>query len=177
MSEARPVSRSLPSLLRYRPGPLLAAGASCMTPPAGEEVLRPGGRLHLMVQGSNQVALRLACIGDEMDLCFRGLQLAQLPGMVPYLLGPSLSSLGPQVPPARACRELLPVLLLLGLLLSRALPVPEAPVRPVRGGAGPRPLNPSWRWPAPGGSVLWTVVFPDEISFFIFKLKIVLGHC
>ncbi|VTJ70388.1 Hypothetical predicted protein [Marmota monax] len=88
MSEARPVSRSL---LRYRPGPLLAAGASCMTPPMGEEVLRLGGNLHLMVQGSNQVALRLACIGDEMDLCFRGLQLAQLPGMAMHSLALSYS--------------------------------------------------------------------------------------
>nr|XP_040132958.1 bcl-2-interacting killer [Ictidomys tridecemlineatus] len=146
MSEARPVSRSL---LRYRPGPLLAAGASCLTPPAGEEALRPGGRLHLMVQGSHQVALRLACIGDEMDLCFQDLQLAQLPGMAMHSLALSysqarvtgvlrslaqgLASLrenmwfwrpaapSTRVPPARACRELLPVLLLLGLLLSRAL--------------------------------------------------------
>ncbi|KAG3290786.1 hypothetical protein H1C71_012095 [Ictidomys tridecemlineatus] len=102
-----------------------------------------------MVQGSHQVALRLACIGDEMDLCFQDLQLAQLPGMAMHSLALSysqarvtgvlrslaqgLASLrenmwfwrpaapSTRVPPARACRELLPVLLLLGLLLSRAL--------------------------------------------------------
>uniref|UniRef100_A0A8D2ARA3 Uncharacterized protein n=1 Tax=Sciurus vulgaris TaxID=55149 RepID=A0A8D2ARA3_SCIVU len=91
MSEARPVSRNLlvESLLYAQPpGPLLAAGAPGMTEAEGDPDLVE------CLEGSNQVALRLACIGDEMDLRLRGPRLAQLPGMAMHSLAVSYSQAG-----------------------------------------------------------------------------------
>nr|XP_045007429.1 bcl-2-interacting killer isoform X2 [Jaculus jaculus] len=80
MSEARPISGDVftETFLHQQ-----ALGAPVITEPVGEEDLPPVGDLDLMecLEGSNQVALRLACIGDEMDLRLRSPRLVQLPGM------------------------------------------------------------------------------------------------
>lgn len=143
MSEARPVARDVLETLLYEP--LLATGALGETQPSRGEDLHPPGDTNLVgcLEGSNLVALRLACIGDEMDLRLRSPGLAQLPGRAMHSLavtysqmglwgvlrslGHGLASLGdmwtwrrPAAPawvsPSRACRRLLPVVLMVLLL-------------------------------------------------------------
>ncbi|XP_005379490.2 PREDICTED: bcl-2-interacting killer [Chinchilla lanigera] len=148
MSEARPVTRDpLMEAPPYEPlpGPLLAEGALGVTQPLRGEDLGPPGDTNLVgcLEGSSLVALRLACIGDEMDLRLRGPRLAQLPGRAVHSLAVAYSQTGlwgvlrrltcgltslrdvwawgrlvsrAWVSPGRACRRLLPVLLLLLLL-------------------------------------------------------------
>ncbi|XP_069909111.1 bcl-2-interacting killer isoform X1 [Oryctolagus cuniculus] len=93
MSEVRPGSRDLfqEALLDEQvPEPLLTAEVPGLTRPVEE------GDLDLMecLEGSNQVALRLAYIGDEMDLHVRGLHLAQLPGVAMHSLAFTYSQTG-----------------------------------------------------------------------------------
>ncbi|XP_008842960.1 bcl-2-interacting killer isoform X2 [Nannospalax galili] len=153
MSETRPMARGLfiETLLQEQLLlPPVAPGAPGMTEPVGEEDLSPMEDLDLMecLEGSNQVALRLACIGDEMDLHLRSPHLTQLPGIAMHSLAVtyrqtgirgvlrslthSLCSLGESiwswrfltpviwVSPDQACRQLLPLVLLV-LLLGGAL--------------------------------------------------------
>ncbi|XP_023558227.1 bcl-2-interacting killer [Octodon degus] len=99
MSEARPITRDLlmetqlPELL---PRPLLAQGAMRMTQPLQGEDLGSSGVTGLVecLEGSNLVALRLACIGDEMDLRFRSPRLAHLPGRAMHSLAVTYSQTG-----------------------------------------------------------------------------------
>ncbi|XP_008576752.1 PREDICTED: bcl-2-interacting killer [Galeopterus variegatus] len=91
MSEVRRLYGDLflESLL-YEPGPdLPTMEIPVMTDPpeehfhALEEDFDPLEDFDIMtcIEGRDQVALRLACIGDEMDLRLRSPRLAQLPGM------------------------------------------------------------------------------------------------
>ncbi|XP_012493419.1 PREDICTED: bcl-2-interacting killer [Propithecus coquereli] len=87
MSEVRPVSTDL--LMETFPfehllDPLILEVLSIMD---NEENPDPSGCL----EDSDEVALRLACIGDEMDLCLRSPRLAWLPGMTMHSLGLALS--------------------------------------------------------------------------------------
>ncbi|XP_063099988.1 bcl-2-interacting killer isoform X1 [Cavia porcellus] len=149
MSEAKPVARDPlmeTPLFEPPPGPLLAEGALGVTQPLWAEDLSPPGDTNLMecVEGSSLVALRLACIGDEMDLRLRSPRLAQLPGRAVHSLAITYSQMGlwgvlgrltlslaslrdnvwacgrpasrAWVSPRWTCRWLLPVLLLLLLL-------------------------------------------------------------
>ncbi|XP_004845500.1 bcl-2-interacting killer [Heterocephalus glaber] len=148
MSEARPVTRDLlMETLLYEPlpGPLLATGALAVMHPFRGEDLSPPGDTDLVgcLEGSSLMALRLACIGDEMDLRLRAPRLAQLPGRAVHSLAitysqmglwgvlrsltPGLTSLRDMWPwghlaphawvsPGWACRQLLPVVLLVLLL-------------------------------------------------------------
>ncbi|XP_069909114.1 bcl-2-interacting killer isoform X4 [Oryctolagus cuniculus] len=123
MSEVRPGSRDLfqEALLDEQvPEPLLTAEVPGLTRPVEE------GDLDLMecLEGSNQVALRLAYIGDEMDLHVRGLHLAQLPGVAMHSqtgftgvlgsVGLHLASLVELWSPWASLEPLLLLLLLLG---------------------------------------------------------------
>ncbi|XP_063099989.1 bcl-2-interacting killer isoform X2 [Cavia porcellus] len=94
MSEAKPVARDPlmeTPLFEPPPGPLLAEGALGVTQPLWAEDLSPPGDTNLMecVEGSSLVALRLACIGDEMDLRLRSPRLAQLPGRAVHRCPPA----------------------------------------------------------------------------------------
>uniref|UniRef100_A0A8C5KS51 BCL2-interacting killer n=1 Tax=Jaculus jaculus TaxID=51337 RepID=A0A8C5KS51_JACJA len=93
MSEARPISGNVftETFLHQQ-----ALGAPVITEPVGEEDLPPVGDLDLMecLEGSNQVALRLACIGDEMDLRLRSPRLVQLPGMAMHSLAVTYGQTG-----------------------------------------------------------------------------------
>nr|XP_020029776.1 bcl-2-interacting killer isoform X2 [Castor canadensis] len=146
MSEARPITRDLfieTLLYEQLPGPPLAAGVSSMTESLGTLDL-----IHCL-EGSNQMALRLASIGDEMDLRLRSPRLAQLPGMAMHSLALTYSQTGVRgvlrnfihglthlwenmrswrlptpstwVFPDQVCRQLLPSVLLAVLLLGGIL--------------------------------------------------------
>ncbi|XP_069855817.1 bcl-2-interacting killer isoform X2 [Dipodomys merriami] len=148
MSEAGSVTRDLfikTLLYQQMPGPRSAAGLFPITEPVGEEVWDPMDCL----EGSNQVALWLVCIGDEMDQRLRSPRLAQLPGMAIHSLALTYSQMSvrgvlrrlirgvahlrahirawrPPVPrlqvsPGQVRRQLLPAVLLAALLLRGAL--------------------------------------------------------
>ncbi|XP_029326007.1 bcl-2-interacting killer isoform X2 [Mus caroli] len=85
MSEARLMARDVIKTVPHDqvPQPPVASEAPSMKEPVAGENLSPVRDVDLMecVEGRNQVALRLACIGDEMDLCLRSPRLVQLPGI------------------------------------------------------------------------------------------------
>ncbi|XP_062058720.1 bcl-2-interacting killer isoform X2 [Lepus europaeus] len=99
MSEVRPGSWDLfqEGLLdEQAPEPLLTAEVPSLTRPMEEGDVDPTVDLALMecLEGSNQVALRLAYIGDQMDLHVRGLHLAQLPSVAMHSLAFAYSQTG-----------------------------------------------------------------------------------
>ncbi|XP_062946114.1 bcl-2-interacting killer-like [Cynocephalus volans] len=90
MFEVRRICRDLfmETLLYEQVLDPLTMEVPCMTEPMEEdfgplEVFNPLEKFDLMesLEGSDQVALWLAFIGDEMDLHLRSHRLAQLPGM------------------------------------------------------------------------------------------------
>lgn len=91
---ARDVIKTLPQ--DQVPQPSVASGDPRMKEPVVGENLSPVRGLDLMecVEGRSQVALRLACIGDEMDLCLRSPRLVQLPGIAMHRLAVTYSQLG-----------------------------------------------------------------------------------
>ncbi|XP_051015370.1 bcl-2-interacting killer [Acomys russatus] len=94
MSEATDLIKTL--LQDQVPQPPMASGAPSMKETAGGENLSLVRDLDLMecLEGRNQVALRLAYIGDEMDLCLRSPRLAQLPEIAMYRLATTYSQTG-----------------------------------------------------------------------------------
>ncbi|XP_008061649.1 bcl-2-interacting killer [Carlito syrichta] len=99
MSEARPISRDpfSETLLYEQLREPLTVEVLGLThsgeDPDPEEDPDPVEDFGLMecIEGSDEVALRLACIGDEMDLCLRSSRLAQLPEMAMHSLGLALT--------------------------------------------------------------------------------------
>lgn len=77
------------------PQPPVAPGPPSVKEPAEEDV-SPVRDLDLVecLEYRNQVALRLAYIGDEMDLCLRSPRLAQLPGIAMHRLAVTYSQTG-----------------------------------------------------------------------------------
>ncbi|XP_036063690.1 bcl-2-interacting killer [Onychomys torridus] len=98
MSEARLMARDLIKTVLHDqvPRPSVAAGAPSMKEPVEEENISPVGDLDLTecLEDRNQVAQRLAYIGDEMDLCLRSPRLAQLPGIAMHRLAVTYSQMG-----------------------------------------------------------------------------------
>ncbi|XP_028644614.1 bcl-2-interacting killer [Grammomys surdaster] len=98
MSEARLMARDIIKTLPQDqvPQPSVASGAPSMKEPVGGENVSSVRDLDLMecLEGRNQVALRLACIGDEMDLCLRSPRLVQLPGIAMHRLAVTYSQTG-----------------------------------------------------------------------------------
>lgn len=78
------------------PQPSVAPGLPSMKEPVEEEHVSPVRDLDLMecLEYRNQVALRLAYIGDEMDQCVRSPRLAQLPGIAMHRLAVTYSQTG-----------------------------------------------------------------------------------
>lgn len=78
------------------PQPPVASGATSMKEPVEGENLSPVRDLNLMecLEGRSQVALRLARIGDELDLCLRSPRLVQLPGIAMHRLAVTYSQTG-----------------------------------------------------------------------------------
>ncbi|XP_055482801.1 bcl-2-interacting killer isoform X2 [Psammomys obesus] len=81
--------------LPHEQGPV-ASGAPSVKETGGGENVSPMRDLDLeeCLEGRNRVALRLACIGDEMDLCLRSPRLAQLPGIAMHRLTVTYSQMG-----------------------------------------------------------------------------------
>ncbi|XP_060244912.1 bcl-2-interacting killer isoform X1 [Meriones unguiculatus] len=97
MSEARLTATDLKTLLHEQgPQPPVASGAPSLKETGGGESVSPMRDLDLeeCLEGRNRVALRLACIGDEMDLCLRSPRLAQLPGIAMHRLTVTYSQMG-----------------------------------------------------------------------------------
>ncbi|ELW64498.1 bcl-2-interacting killer [Tupaia chinensis] len=142
MSAARPLPADLllePHLFEQLVEILSTMEVPGMTEPT--EGLAPAEDLDLLgclMEDRDQVALRLACIGDEMDLRLRSPRLAQLPGMAMHSLGlavtynqtgvrgvfrslanslGSLRQIRTWVTPGQVCRQALPAMLLLLLLV------------------------------------------------------------
>lgn len=78
------------------PQPPVAPGAPSVKEPVEEENISSMRDLDLVecLEDRDQVALRLAYIGDEMDLCLRGPRLAQLPGIAMHRLAVTYSQMG-----------------------------------------------------------------------------------
>ncbi|XP_038200177.1 bcl-2-interacting killer [Arvicola amphibius] len=97
MSEARLMARDLIKTVLHDevPQPPVAPG-----PPSVKEPMEEHGSpvrdqdLVECLEYRNQVALRLAYIGDEMDLCLRSRRLAQLPGIAMHRLAVTYSQTG-----------------------------------------------------------------------------------
>uniref|UniRef100_A0A8C2QMK2 BCL2-interacting killer n=1 Tax=Cricetulus griseus TaxID=10029 RepID=A0A8C2QMK2_CRIGR len=146
MSEARLMARDLiiKTVLHDQvPRPPVAPGA-----PSMKDSMRDLDLVECL-ENRNQVALRLAYIGDEMDLCLRGPRLAQLPGIAMHRLAVNYSQTGARgifrslirgltnlrekiwswrvltpgtwVSPDQARGQLFPMVLLVLLLLGEAL--------------------------------------------------------
>uniref|UniRef100_A0A8C8U1G0 Bcl-2-interacting killer n=1 Tax=Peromyscus maniculatus bairdii TaxID=230844 RepID=A0A8C8U1G0_PERMB len=90
MSEARLMARDLIKTVLHDqvPRPPVAPGAPSMKEPVRDLDLAE------CLEDRNQVALRLAYIGDEMDLCLRSPRLAQLPGIAMHRLAVTYSQTG-----------------------------------------------------------------------------------
>ncbi|CAH6791277.1 bcl-2-interacting killer [Phodopus roborovskii] len=97
MSETRLMARDLIKTVLHDqvPRPPVAPGTPNMKEPVEEEN-SPMRDLDLVecLEARDQVALRLAYIGDEMDLCLQGPRLAQLPGIAMHRLAVSYSQVG-----------------------------------------------------------------------------------
>ncbi|XP_032746787.1 bcl-2-interacting killer [Rattus rattus] len=98
MSEARLMARDIIKTLPHDqvPQPAVVSGAPSMKEPVGVEDVSPVRDLDFMrcLESRNQVALRLACIGDEMDRCLRSPRLVQLPGIAMHRLAATYSQTG-----------------------------------------------------------------------------------
>ncbi|XP_041528409.1 bcl-2-interacting killer [Microtus oregoni] len=98
MSEARLMARDLIKTVLHDqvPQPPVAPGPPSVKEPVEEEHVSPVRDLDLVecLEYRNQVALRLAYIGDEMDLCLRSPRLAQLPGIAMHRLAVTYSQTG-----------------------------------------------------------------------------------
>ncbi|CAO2601419.1 Bcl-2-interacting killer [Lemmus lemmus] len=90
MSEARLMARDLIKTVLHDqvPQPPVAPG-----PPSVKDPVRDLDLVECL-EHRNQVALRLAYIGDEMDLCLRSPHLAQLPGIAMHRLAVTYSQTG-----------------------------------------------------------------------------------
>ncbi|XP_006520417.1 bcl-2-interacting killer isoform X2 [Mus musculus] len=90
MSEARLMARDVIKTVPHDqvPQPPVASETPSMKEPVRDVDLME------CVEGRNQVALRLACIGDEMDLCLRSPRLVQLPGIAIHRLAVTYSRTG-----------------------------------------------------------------------------------
>ncbi|XP_005354496.1 bcl-2-interacting killer [Microtus ochrogaster] len=98
MSEARLMARDLIKTVLHDqvPQPPVAPGPPSVKEPVEAEHVSPVRDLDLVecLEYRNQVALRLAYIGDEMDLCLRSPRLAQLPGIAMHRLAVTYSQTG-----------------------------------------------------------------------------------
>ncbi|KAK7801497.1 hypothetical protein U0070_010541 [Myodes glareolus] len=98
MSEGRLMARDLIKTVLHDQVPQspVAPGPPSVKEPVEEEHVSPVRDLDLVecLEYRNQVALRLAYIGDEMDLCLRSPRLAQLPGIAMHRLAVTYSQTG-----------------------------------------------------------------------------------